>query len=550
MLISGRSHLDSWTELYKPQTLNRIAFSTDRPLPVPASCHDTGLAAFAQLATLRLGVRRAFVTILSRQTEYVLVELTRSMSLQSEFATDAKDKIWLGTSSFMRSDGINDVALEAWRKARRYRIHPNDRNHYYTEGMSEYFCIISDASRNPKFLERPLVSRADSLRFYFSVPLRDFDGTVLGSLTMLDDKPRYGVSANDMLFCEDLCDTIAHHVSGSTIASQRQRSERLIQALGTFNNGGSSLRDWWITQDNSGADRQRRRDESDTQQQARFNIEFGVGEDRTAGPTALSNFKQADTIGRVPNRTPRSASDGNKQAALDQVQNHIAPADFGDKAIEDIQAHPMPSKDCTKAGKDEFDAGQQVQHVYSRASNLLRESLGSAGVVFFDATAAASARPLRRPGLKKKGSNASMASTNTHLTSTSSDESKTPTNSDTDISDASEQRSKQCKVVGSSTQVQPSNSGNHRSPFQLSERDLAKMITSYPRGKVFAYTENGTIYSGTDESAGSDSTGSEARPTRATSTHKRHARILRKVVGDARSIAFFPIWDVSEWFYH
>jgi hypothetical protein len=43
-------------------------------MSVPAACHDTALSAFAQLAVLRLGARRAFITILSTSTEYVMVE--------------------------------------------------------------------------------------------------------------------------------------------------------------------------------------------------------------------------------------------------------------------------------------------------------------------------------------------------------------------------------------------------------------------------------------------------------------------------------------------
>ena len=75
-------------------------------MPVPAACHDTALAAFAQLAALRLSVRRAFITILSTSTEYVLVEATKTMSLQSDFVANPKDESWLGTSCFARSDGL------------------------------------------------------------------------------------------------------------------------------------------------------------------------------------------------------------------------------------------------------------------------------------------------------------------------------------------------------------------------------------------------------------------------------------------------------------
>ena len=81
-------------------------------MPVPAACHDTALAAFAQLAALRLGDRGAFITILSTSTEFVLVGATKTMSLQSDYVANPKDESWLGTSSFARSDGLNDFCFD------------------------------------------------------------------------------------------------------------------------------------------------------------------------------------------------------------------------------------------------------------------------------------------------------------------------------------------------------------------------------------------------------------------------------------------------------
>jgi hypothetical protein len=128
------------------------------------------------------------VTIVSRETEYVLAESTRTMSLQSDFTSDPKDKSWLGTSCFPRSDGLNDTAIDGWRRARQYRDIPANDTHYYTEGTSPHWCIVSDASMNPDFQQRSFVTRAESLRFYFSIPLRDAEGTVIGSLSMMEDK--------------------------------------------------------------------------------------------------------------------------------------------------------------------------------------------------------------------------------------------------------------------------------------------------------------------------------------------------------------------------
>lgn len=502
------------------------------------------------------------------------------MSLQSDFTTDAKDKSWLGTSCIARSDGINDAVIDGWRKARQYRDLPEDDQFYYTEGNSPHWCIISDASTNPSVMQRPLIARAHSPRFYFSIPLRDADGTVIGSLSMLDDKPRYGVSAHEMLFCEDLSDTIAQHVFGSTVATQRQRSERLIQALGTFNSGGTSLRDWWIGQDNTGMQRGGRRREivhSKEHKNERFKREFGAEEDTINSSRQNSQSRKRNLALPVKNsqsRLPRSASDGNDQAAQTRLDNHVYGHDFSSGVVQSsprgdgvnphtsretkeqpISLQSRKPKNAPKATKDfdkDFDSAAEIKDVYSRASTLLRESTGSSGIVFFDASAASAASPpnssASHPGVHDQ---TSSSGTTTTSPSTSSDDSKLRLTSDTDQSDNSELRSRQCKILGSSTQKQAADENLRPSPLQLVERDMAKLIKSYPAGKVFNYAASGTPYSGSDDSAGSAGASSESaagidsKTLRANTRHNRHARLLIKIVGEARSIAFYPIWDTT-----
>ncbi len=218
-------------------------------MPTPEGCADTALAALAQLAALRLNVRRCLISLITSEMEFVLAEATRTMNLQYDTVVDAHDKAWLGTSSFLRADGINDIAVNDWRRARRYRMTPDDEEHYYTEGRSPHWCIFSDARSNDQCKVRAFARRAPSLRFYCSVPLRTPDGTVLGSYTIMDDRPRIGVSAAEMTLLEDMADTVAHHLDAAVIASQSHRSERLIQGLSAFNKGQHSLRQWWMETD-------------------------------------------------------------------------------------------------------------------------------------------------------------------------------------------------------------------------------------------------------------------------------------------------------------
>ena len=242
--VFRRRYLHPWTDLHRPPTLNRAAFPHDpnQPIPEPQPCQDISLKALTQLGALRLNARTCLVTLVTLNNEYVLAESSRSL----------KPDLWIGTCHFPRDQGITALALTGWRKARRCRGPPPGGDHYYTAGRSPHWCIVNDMRNDDEYRDQVFVKRGGPRhRFYFSVPLRDFYGSVLGSLTILDDKPRYGVSAEEMSAMEDIADGISDHLDASLVRAQRQRSEKLIQALGLFNTGKDTLREWWLAQDDA-----------------------------------------------------------------------------------------------------------------------------------------------------------------------------------------------------------------------------------------------------------------------------------------------------------
>jgi hypothetical protein len=328
------------------------------------------------------------------------------------------------------------------------------------------------------------------------------------------------------------------------------------------------LKDWFIAQSTPDMYRGgRRRDAAQgntaEEDSARFDREFGVEAENSSSSRegSVSGAEGlAPSASQTQKRHSNFASAGNDRASLDRAHNQVSGVDFQSGSalvpssdITGPPGPPQPSTDEQTALKrkgspaKDFDTATQSRDAYGRASGLLREATGAFGVVFLDASAASAVRPLNTPDLRDR-SNSPGNTTGTP--SASSNESRAQTNSDTDTSDNGETGRKPCKIIGRSIQFQSGKTGVTL-PLNLNERDMAKLIKSYPSGKIFNFEVSGTPYSGSDESAGSEvgSSGSaletETKLPRGNSRHNRHARLLGKAVGNARSIAFFPIFDAT-----
>lgn len=68
---------------------------------------------------------------------------------------------------------------------------------------SDEILIVGDASTDPRFLDNPLVTQAPSIRFYAGCPIRGPRGHRIGTLCLIDSKPR-GLPVEDQETLRDL----------------------------------------------------------------------------------------------------------------------------------------------------------------------------------------------------------------------------------------------------------------------------------------------------------------------------------------------------------
>jgi signal transduction histidine kinase len=490
--------------------------------------------------------------------EYVLAEASRTTSLQYNSVEDVRDTPWLGTCSFLREEGLTCAAIDGWRRARHLREAPPQDDFYYTEGASPHWHIVSDLRTEEQFARRGLVKRSPKpgIRFYAAIPLRGAAGSVLGSLIIVDDVPRYGIGAGELAFMEDVADTITQHLDAVVVRSQRQRSERLIQSLGLFNNGKSSLREWWLRQEDSryaNAGRHAAR-QTTRERRAAGHAEFGphASSSSSTGPAGvphdeLASASESDSDDGEGTTDPVTSSAATLQNAVaDEVRNHAAGSasrDFGPVTVPPRVSGPKlllepPGRPGVRSKRTsrtlegaDFNLETASRRTYGRAANLMRQALGVEGVVFVNANIAHSKKPgAPIPSLKHESSGERPGRFS---------------DNDNDTSDGSASGIEQhCSVEAFSTRDLSSiHQTDNTYRFDLTEKFLALLIRRYPNGRIFNFAPNGSCYSSSGEESMNSGSNSENPVNAANLRVPRDGCRLGRIMPGARTMAFFPIWD-------
>ena len=78
--------------------------------------------------------------------------------------------------------------------------------------LDESVFLVSDATQDPRFADNPLVTGDPGIRFYAGAPLRDVNGYRLGTLCIIDNKPR-SLRESEIAALRDLADCVESEIN-------------------------------------------------------------------------------------------------------------------------------------------------------------------------------------------------------------------------------------------------------------------------------------------------------------------------------------------------
>lgn len=458
---------------------------------VPRSSTDPTLTALAQLATFRLGAGRSMISLIDNERQYVLAEATPNMPVHPSLQRDAPSTLWLGSVSIPRTWGMCEKVLNI------------DLQDFQA---NEFPTLVIRDLRESAHVDRTYIKELD-VRFYAGAPLISPTGAIVGSVCVLDDKPRPdGLSKEHQHSLRDIASSTMEYLHTYTIKDQFRSGERFTRGLISFSEGASALRPF----------------ENINQQALDAPTAHGTFSPDFASPSDERSDPMKDQYLGATLRTARSIVQvkSSRQRSIKKLQETILP--------------------------------QNSRSMFARAASVMMASSDIDGVLILDASVAAN-KNRRQSGSRERHTETGTetAGDSFQSKSSSSDEGGSPR-----LSSSNGSTSKTCQILGSATAGRPDHNedGANSAYGSLLETNLTRMLREYPHGKIITFGVDGLPLSSTDDSgsASGNSRASGESPIRKISGSRagRISKAVHALLPNARSVAFVPFWDYerSRWF--
>ncbi|KAJ5169266.1 uncharacterized protein N7482_004860 [Penicillium canariense] len=488
---------------------------TFTPQPSP----DPALTVFAQLGAIRVGTQRALVSLFDRTDQHILAEGTPSINLVGGGTQDERDKLLLGCCVLPKERGL----------CHHVEGQPISACMQSDESVDKGALVVADVTQDPRIKRSKLLDTLSNVRFFAAVPLISPRGLTIGCFSVMDNDARpSGLPEHSLQFMKDLAGTIMRHLVMGYFTHKSRQSERMLVGLGSFNEGKATLRSSWqeVNAENLGESKEGRVNRQ--QQLAQDNEEENPTTLVSPGPQKTEAF-----LGLQLNESGLE---------IDHSQSCVVELEPTGKSIRSVLTGEGPQEDSHE---------NSVKEVFSRAANLIRESIGTEGVVFHDAQSGRFTKTDGQMGHRRSDPGINNDPSSSDESTDSGSPIKRQSTSTGQETEEDSSPLSICLGFSSSSKSSINNDTETGPPFMVHEALLIALLRRYPRGKIFTYDANKCV---SDESDGSSretpGVDPQMRPhlrrsfsKKSRSTFQKDAQHLIKILPAARSILLLPIWD-------
>ncbi|KAK5944522.1 hypothetical protein PMZ80_003804 [Knufia obscura] len=308
---------------------------------------DTTLTALAQLAALRLNVKRGMVSLINADTQIILAEATQTLSPVDETRHAPGDHLWLGNVSLPRKDCVDEhVFGSQWKTT--------------TAGGQEQTLpalVIPDLAEDDRFKHRSYVTAKPGVRFYAGVPIVTKQGYEIGVYAVSDEKPRpEGIPPDQILYMQDIARVVADHLERVKDSVDKARDEVFVRGISTFIEGLSALK-------HKGNDLL-----------SELEARSGPEEDDIRATDPRQEPPKAPAQQQEPGSPAETQVDSSANSRADGQEDNVLP----------IPKHTKTTEDPSKENTDTLTS--DVRQIFARASKTIQQGVGARGCIFLDSS--------------------------------------------------------------------------------------------------------------------------------------------------------------------
>ncbi|KAM0552408.1 hypothetical protein ACHAPJ_007968 [Fusarium lateritium] len=501
-LVSEATRESEMFRYWPPFQTGKNVHDFRRPTP-PAerfSSPDIILTALVQLGIYHVGAERAFLTLFDSKYQYCVAEATSGTYLRSSAPNHIHNQPFelCGTAAPRGKDACDFTLLNQPRDVHDLGDGMDCQNN---DGKLPV-TVVPDLVEDTRFGTR-IILGPRSARFHAAVPIRTRRGINIGVYSVVNTATREWTEANGDRLC-DISYAIFDHLEAESHKVAYRRNARINRGMGSFLEGTSTL----------------------------------SGSSLRSNPGAFADADRA-MEGNL-NLNQQSLQNDSDRSTLGTQQHGSFMRD--PVMVQDEHVQMKISIDHAKQIKDTISENQTLENVFSRAANIIRESLEVEGCFFLDATMAGyGSRKTRTTGNTQSAG---------QWSSTSSD--------DNTQREADKQEDFNCEINGFSTTTSSSidRPPHSQGSVALSQKFVRRILSRYPHGKIFNFSDSGELQ--TSDSSGSERTSKRRAevqkgllqgPPHATETRllsrQREGATISAAFPGARSVAFFPIRDLN-----